>query len=65
MAMILKFSARSSAKTDASAPYEGPCEVILFPGVRYERWSEDVCAPQPKPQKKRTAKKRKRAKQRA
>ena len=42
-------------RSERVAPVE-KCEVILFPGVRYERWAE---APsQPKPTKKPRAKKR-------
>ena len=42
------------------APVEGgstrACEIVIFPGVRYERWEDDSA--KPTPQKKKKARKR-------
>jgi hypothetical protein len=60
MGMILTFVARSREATHTASSKTGKaqtCEIVLFPGVRYERWSDE--SEKPAPQKKR-AKKRKR-----
>lgn len=56
MASILKFIARDvgeQRRTRGSA--DGPCQIVIFPGVRYERWAEDDAPkPTPRPKRRRT-----------
>jgi hypothetical protein len=43
MASILKFVApprRDSATVDGGDGKSGQCEIVIFPGARYERWSD-------------------------
>lgn len=50
MATILEFRAQSrEAPVGAARSTSRTAEVVLFPGVRYERWGE--AAPQPAPRK--------------
>jgi hypothetical protein len=49
MATIFNFKAAdTSTRRGDSAAQNAQCEIILFPGVRYERWAD---APPPEPQK--------------
>jgi hypothetical protein len=48
MATILEFRSRTM-REPARHLSGGSAEIVLFPGVRYERWAED---PQPKPKAK-------------
>jgi hypothetical protein len=51
MATILSFKPISrNASSSTVTGRDVPAEIVLFPGVRYERWSEPV-----KPQKKKRA----------
>ena len=60
MATILEFpQSDSSSRGSASHCGSATCEIIIFPGIRYERWEDH--APQPEeaaPRKKARAKKR-------
>lgn len=49
MAQILSFRTPEFRSADNSAERRdaAPAEVILFPGVRYERWSEVNASPPP------------------
>ena len=61
MAVILKFGTpvgRRQALLTSAVPGTVACEIIPFPGVRYERWTDDE--KHTVPQKKR-AKRKKRA----
>ena len=61
MATIYSFRPAGPAVRDETIRAQSaPCEIILFPGVRYERW-EDTAPPQPK---KAEAPKKSRAKKR-
>jgi hypothetical protein len=46
MATILEFRAQQSRFQAAAVPkaQSGSAEVVIFPGVRYERWSEEAAA---------------------
>lgn len=46
MATILEFARSSAAPRDqqTSSMIEGGAEIIIFPGVRYERWEEPASA---------------------
>ena len=47
MATIVKFKPAGGGSRDATtAAVKAQCEIILFPGVRYERW-ETTPPPQP------------------
>jgi hypothetical protein len=49
MATIFNFKpAGQSARSVQGRPPQKVCEIILFPGVRYERWAD---VPPPEPQK--------------
>lgn len=49
MATIFNFKpAAQSVRSSQSRPSDGMCEIILFPGVRYERWAD---VPPPEQQK--------------
>jgi hypothetical protein len=45
MATILKFAANQQVSTSEACASRRPttCEVVIFPGVRYERASEPEC----------------------
>jgi hypothetical protein len=54
MASILKFVARDvDEQHRIRGSAEGPCQIVIFPGIRYERWAEDDAAPKPTPRPKR------------
>lgn len=40
MATILEFRCPSSRTTPASAAPGATAEIVIFPGIRYERWPE-------------------------
>ncbi len=50
MATILEFRATAKQNASGNTATRGGAEVIIFPGVRYERWEE------PAPQKRTRAK---------
>lgn len=53
MASILKFVARDARVRQETQGYgDEPCQIVIFPGVRYERWAEEE-APKPTPRPKR------------
>jgi hypothetical protein len=49
MATVLEYR-RIVAPTREPFSSDGPCQIILFPGVRYERWGVPV-KPDKKPKK--------------
>ena len=55
MASILKFVARNRTQPERSGATAGQCEIVIFPGVRYERWQdEETPKPTPRPKRRRT-----------
>ena len=48
MALIIELNREvdivQSFDRPATDPIEDPAEIILFPGIRYERWSEAECS---------------------
>jgi hypothetical protein len=49
MATIVEFRASQSRYQTASRPaYGASAEIVIFPGVRYERWAEPAEAPSPR-----------------
>lgn len=53
MASILKFVVRDvHGRRRSLEDTSGPCQIVIFPGVRYERWTEEE-APKPTPRPKR------------
>lgn len=57
MAEILKFVWKDPAlRRGRDVAERGACEIVIFPGVRYERWTESTPpapAPKPAPKKRR------------
>ena len=56
MATIINIAERSrSATRDQQGQPQRPasCEIVIFPGVRYERWQEDDTPPAPRRKRKR------------
>ena len=46
MADILKFRVRKMAKASPAPARRGkPAEIVIFPGVRYERWQAEPSQP--------------------
>ncbi len=46
MATIFELKAANTApRGGTERRTDGACEIILFPGVRYERWTEPAAAP--------------------
>lgn len=62
MASILKFAARTGwQRMREPVQAAQSCEIVIFPGIRYERWgATDTAAPVAKP--KRTRRRARRAK---
>ena len=56
MASILQFVARTDqVRRRISSEAVSQCQIVIFPGVRYERWEDNVAnKPTPKPKRKRT-----------
>ena len=48
MATILDFPPRTSAERLRGSRATGSAEIVLFPGVRYERWEEAPAAKRPR-----------------
>lgn len=45
MATILEFRVSNERQPRRPLPKSGPAEILIFPGIRYERWRErDVAA---------------------
>ncbi len=67
MAIIFDFKAiDSSARTPQARPGDTKCQVILFPGVRYERWETPQLVPSEQVnQSERAQPRKRRAKKRA
>ena len=60
MASILKFAQRvrpAAGRTGREGEMAGPCQIIIFPGVRYERWG-DAGGGKPAPRAKRRRRRR-------
>lgn len=57
MATILQFECRPGTRQKARRPGKG-AEIVIFPGVRYERWSDEADL---KPGKRRSSARRKKA----
>ena len=55
MASILQFVARTDqVRSRISSEAALPCQIVIFPGVRYERWEDDGGnKPTPRPKRKR------------
>lgn len=47
MATIIELRARATRSHPEGASHGGSADVIIFPGVRYERVSADPLAPEP------------------
>ena len=39
-AVVIPFPKRAAAEMRANLNVNGPAQVIIFPGIRYERWDE-------------------------
>lgn len=57
MGNILRFVVRNKAMSKANAASGAGrriCEIVIFPGVRYERWSGDAEKPHPRVKRRRS-----------
>jgi hypothetical protein len=56
MAQILSFRTQEYRSSEGTSPRTGvPAEVIIFPGVRYERWDEAHAVPLTSGEERRTS----------
>ena len=61
MASIISLDAHRSAQRDepqCSGVAQHACEIVIFPGIRYERWEDTTPEPAPSKQGQRKGRKR-------